>query len=122
PKVRESEVDRVDAIAVAFKRCVDHIAVRPWSSECAMVHFDRKSRLLEVAIVSDHLEPEILDELKKAVHMIVGIDCGKLVGADIKVVKVAARRARRRLEVRGRYVDHFCESTLQRLRPSVGGI
>jgi hypothetical protein len=86
-----------------------------------MVHLDWKSSVLEVAMRPLHFESEILDDAKKAVHVVVRVDRGKLVGADMPDVKVSASGACRRFEVRGGFVSHFRKGTLQRL-PSGGAL
>src|SRR5262245_28847318 len=109
----------VDATGRPNKPGVDDGAFRWWRSESTMVHLDRKVRVAKVAIRSGHWEAEILDEPKETVDVIVCVDSGKLVGADIPDVEVAARRARRRLEVWGGHVGHFCKGPFQRLRSGV---
>ena len=123
-QVRERVVDVVDAIPVANEPRVDDVTIRGkavlvlQASASAMVHVDRKLGAAEVATnpsSPSQRKAEIGHEPKKAVYLVIRIDRGKLVGADIPNVEVAAGRTRRRRDVRGGYVSHCGPGTLQRL-------
>ena len=52
------------------------------AAEAAVIHIDREARAVEVSVEG---KAEILDQPKKAVLMVIGVDGGELVGAHVEV-------------------------------------